>query len=128
MPKKYPLLVLLLLLCMPETGMGNERILINTLTNHEKSMPGVVFSHDGHIERLEKDDMDCTQCHISNDDGFSEKFKTVDSIPEKNRAAFMHKNCVQCHLKMKNTSGPNILACRSCHDQTKVDTQSRVQK
>lgn len=66
--------------------------------------------HDLHVAKAEAAGKDCTVCHI--DENY-EAFMAVDKEKtQDDKVAYLHKNCVSCH---KETGGPNITACRSCH-------------
>lgn len=69
--------------------------------------------HDKHVAKLEEKGKDCTVCHI--DDNY-ETFMAVDKEKtQDDKVAYLHKNCVKCHIELDD--GPNITACRSCHNE-----------
>ena len=126
MIKPYHFVVLLFLLGVmalpPAVTSAETMIPLNNLPNKIKKMPPVFFAHDRHVKRLEKENLDCISCHVYTDEGFCEKFLTSDQITEEKRAIFMHKNCVHCHTQINKNTGPDIIACRSCHKQLAATT------
>lgn len=83
-----------------------------------KEMAGIAMNmnmsdklHEIHTEALEDE---CTPCHYDDDYETFMGVSVYDSgMSEKARQDFVHKACVDCHVKMK--TGPSITECRSCH-------------
>ncbi len=77
-------------------------------------MPPMYFKHDKHIAVLEDD---CSKCHTSSDEFFLES----EGMDADKVVAYVHKECVSCHVKMKK--GPVLASCRSCHNDAVAEKE-----
>ena len=114
-----PLLCFLLLALgialFSDTARGEERIPITfpPLTTH--TMPPVFFTHDRHVEYMERSNAECTLCHRETDEGMSETFLDVKDQPEHRQIPYLHATCTACHRKAG--AGPRLVDCRVCHSK-----------
>ena len=95
-----------------------ERIPFALETLKASKMPPVFFSHEKHQEALEDLDDNCVLCHI---DG-SEYFLESENKSATDVVAYVHKECVSCHIKM--AKGPALASCRSCHNDAIAAAQA----
>lgn len=85
--------------------------------------PSVQFYHDLHTETLEKENTDCSLCHKSVDNKLSPKFMRVTDDNKQEVMDIYHNNCIGCHEKTEEETGPVI--CRDCHTKKTADVSSR---
>jgi hypothetical protein len=86
----------------------------------------VEFLHDAHTKALAVKKLDCTACHLTQNNRIYPKFKRFE---DKDRAAVMniyHDGCIACHGEMNlanEKTGP--IECNGCHAGTAIYTSSR---
>ncbi len=79
----------------------------------------VTFLHDKHTDALDKQNKDCTACHLSNPEKNSQSSKFM-RLKDTNRQEVMdiyHTNCQKCHRETARSglkSGP-VEKCGHCH-------------
>jgi hypothetical protein len=79
--------------------------------------PPVVFLHDLHTDAVEKQNKDCSACHLSEENRQSPKFKRLKDTNKQEVMDIYHGNCQQCHketAKARVKSGP-VEVCGQCH-------------
>jgi hypothetical protein len=79
--------------------------------------PPVVFLHDLHTDAVEKQNKDCSACHLSEENRLSPKFKRLKDTNRQEVMDLYHGNCQQCHRDTAKTgvkSGP-VEVCGQCH-------------
>ncbi len=100
---------------------------IITIDKIKKERPAVVFLHDKHVEALKKDKKDCSVCHSSNDNKFSQEFKR--EVKTKSLMDNYHDVCISCHKKQNAKKGSNKVltpvACAECHKEKVTVVSSR---
>jgi hypothetical protein len=79
--------------------------------------PAVPFLHELHTNALDKQNKDCTACHLSENDRQSTKFRRLKDLSRQEVMDIYHADCMQCH---KETSKAGIKAgpvekCGNCH-------------
>ncbi len=88
--------------------------------------PPVTYLHQKHTEALEKQNKDCSTCHLSQKDEasgqqrMSTKYMRLADTSKKEVMNIYHDNCIACHKEIKSAkekSGP--VDCGGCH-QTNV--------
>jgi len=82
------------------------------------SRPGVLFFHENHVKALEKENKDCSTCHLKGKDDqyMSMKFKRIKDFNSHETMDIYHNNCIECHKKIaerSKKSGP--VSCGECH-------------
>lgn len=78
--------------------------------------PPVEFLHDAHTEALAKKSLDCTACHLTENNRISPKFKRLKDTGRIEVMNVYHQECISCHGKMKTAhekTGP--VECDACH-------------
>lgn len=97
-----------------------DKISIHTMRQFgDLERPEVPFLHDAHTRALEKQDKDCTFCHLSENNRLSLKFKRILDSDQKALKEVYHGNCISCHREMlakKEKTGP--VTCGECHVKT----------
>lgn len=85
-----------------------------------QKMPPVFFSHEKHVEAVEKTGGDCFTCHVDGPSGMSEAFLNTETVPPNQAMAAAHTGCVSCHAGVKagEPTGPLLASCRSCHSES----------
>ncbi len=86
----------------------------------------VEFAHDKHTDALAKKNMDCTACHLRQNDQIYPKFKRIADTGRKEVMNIYHQGCISCHGKMnleKEKTGP--IECDDCHRKKNRYTSSR---
>jgi len=86
----------------------------------ELERPKVPFLHDAHADALDKEKKDCSECHPSEGNRLSPRFKRPLSSKDIGKSEFMdlyHSNCLGCH---KERTGAGLIAgpveeCGHCH-------------
>jgi hypothetical protein len=76
----------------------------------------VRFLHDAHTEALAKKKLDCSACHLKENDRYSPKFKRIKDTDRIKVMNLYHKECISCHGEMKvaqEKTGP--VECDDCH-------------
>jgi len=95
--------------------------------------PPVTYLHQKHTEALEKQNKDCSTCHLSQKDEasgqqrMSTKYMRLADTSKKDVMNIYHDNCIACHKEIKSAkekSGP--VDCGGCH-QTDVRVVSSWQ-
>ncbi|MGI9568820.1 MAG: cytochrome c3 family protein, partial [Desulfobulbia bacterium] len=79
--------------------------------------PPVVFLHDLHTDALEKQNKDCSACHLSEENRQSPRFKRLKDTSKQEVMDIYHVNCQQCHREVRKAgekSGP-VEVCGQCH-------------
>ena len=79
--------------------------------------PPVVFLHDLHTDAVEKQNKDCSACHLSEENRQSPKFKRLKDTSRQQVMDIYHLDCMQCHrevLKAGEKAGP-VEKCGECH-------------
>lgn len=132
-PKSLGMVGVMLIMGMllPSIGMAaasaaEARIPFILPTLKADKMPQVFFSHDRHVERLEKANKDCTVCHDDGPKGMSEYFLKSESKTAKTVVAYVHSECVRCHAATPAPTGPALASCRSCHDSRIAASQAKT--
>jgi hypothetical protein len=84
--------------------------------------PPVTFLHQKHSEAMEKNNKDCTACHLnetskhSDKQRMSTKYMRLKDTTKKEVMNIYHDNCIVCHRETKaagEKSGP--IDCGGCH-------------
>ena len=78
--------------------------------------PPVTFLHQKHTEAVEKQNKDCTACHLVEKDRLVTKYMRLKDTTQQEVMDIYHANCVACHKETaaaKQKSGP--LVCGECH-------------
>jgi hypothetical protein len=78
--------------------------------------PAVVFYHDKHTTAVEKQNKDCTACHLSEKKKRSLKFMRLKDENPETVMNIYHDNCIRCHTDTAaagEKSGP--VECGECH-------------
>ena len=130
--------VLGLALCIEAKDTGkivehrSDLITIDTLKSFgDLERPEVIFLHDLHTEALEKNNKDCSTCHLSeksSKDRLSFKFKRLEDTDKKQVMDIYHAECMGCHKEISasgQTSGP-IEVCGQCHKENTRLISSRL--
>jgi hypothetical protein len=79
--------------------------------------PAVLFLHDLHTNALDKQNKDCTACHLSEKDRQSPKFSRLKDISRQEVMDIYHTDCMSCHKEMSKAgikAGP-VEKCGQCH-------------
>ena len=79
--------------------------------------PPVVFFHDLHTDAVEKQNKDCSACHLSEENRQSSKFMRLQDTNKQEVMDIYHGNCQQCHKETTKAgvkSGP-VEVCGQCH-------------
>ncbi len=88
--------------------------------------PVVGFPHDTHTDFLEKNNKDCTTCHLLENEKLSPKFKRLRDIGKQEVMEIYHDNCIVCHRKNDlKAENPGPLECGECHSKRPRFTSSR---
>ena len=80
--------------------------------------PPVTFLHQKHTEAVEKQNKDCTACHLTEKDRLVTKYMRLKDTTQQEVMDIYHANCVACHKETaaaKQKSGP--LVCGECHKE-----------
>jgi hypothetical protein len=78
--------------------------------------PAVLFLHQKHTDALEKNNKDCTVCHLSEEGRLVSKYMRLQDTAKQEVMDIYHINCIACHkatAAAKETSGPVV--CGECH-------------
>ena len=76
----------------------------------------VEFLHDAHTKALAPKNLDCTACHLTEDNRIYPKFKRFEDTGRKEVMNIYHKGCIACHGEMRlarEKTGP--VDCDDCH-------------
>ncbi|MBU1056169.1 MAG: cytochrome C [Proteobacteria bacterium] len=87
--------------------------------------PPVEFLHNAHTEALAKKKMDCTACHLTDNDRIFLKFKRIKDTDRIEVMNIYHKGCISCHGEMKaagEKAGP--VECDGCHKEKTLYSSS----
>jgi hypothetical protein len=79
--------------------------------------PPVVFLHDLHTDAVEKQNKDCSACHLSEENRQSPKFKRLKDTSRQQVMDIYHLDCMQCHKEIRKAgekAGP-VEKCGQCH-------------
>ena len=79
--------------------------------------PPVVFLHDLHTDAVEKQNKDCSACHLSEENRQSPKFKRLKDTSRQQVMDIYHIDCMQCHREVRKAgekAGP-VEKCGQCH-------------
>jgi hypothetical protein len=93
--------------------------------------PGVIFLHDQHTDALEKQNKDCSACHVpepADKDRLSLKFKRIEDGSREDLMDLYHTECIGCHKETSavgKKAGP-IETCGDCHRKTSRWISSRA--
>lgn len=102
-------------------------IQIDTITAFGKlEKPPVEFLHDAHTKALAKKNIDCTACHLTDNNRISTKFKRIKDMGRIEVMNVYHKGCISCHGEMKvagEKAGP--VECDGCHMEKAVYSSLR---
>lgn len=88
--------------------------------------PPVEFLHDAHTQALSKKKLDCTACHLTENNRIFPKFKRTKDLDRIEVMNIYHKECISCHGEMKvaqEKSGP--VECDGCHRENAIYSSSR---
>jgi hypothetical protein len=86
----------------------------------------VEFLHDTHTKALAKKNMDCTACHLTENNRIFPKFKRIKDMDRIEVMNVYHKGCISCHGEMKvarEKAGP--VECDGCHSEKALYSSSR---
>jgi len=86
----------------------------------------VVFLHEKHTTALANKNMDCTACHLMQNDRMYPKFKRIKDTDRIEVMNIYHQGCISCHGEMKiakEKTGP--VECDDCHWENDHYTSSR---
>lgn len=117
------LLLLPLAACKPDTAAGKEAgrpdlILIDGLARFGplESTP-VPFLHDMHMEIVQKDNRDCTACHLETAKGvLSQTYMRLEDTDRQTVMDVYHENCLACHKETARSGKPSgPVTCGECH-------------
>ena len=78
--------------------------------------PPVVYLHEKHSDAVEKQNKDCSACHLVQDGRQSIKFKRLQDTTKNQIMDLYHAECIDCHNQTAaagNKSGP--VTCGQCH-------------
>ncbi len=117
--------------CSQNTPQKADAIFINTLKSFGPlEREEVPFLHDAHTDALDKQNKDCSTCHLSTEFSgekiLSLKFKRLEDKSRKQVMEVYHSECIFCHKEMNDTgakSGP-IELCGECHIKDPLYTSS----
>jgi hypothetical protein len=76
----------------------------------------VFFLHQKHTEALERQNKDCSACHLSENNVRSNKFMRLENTDRQAVMDIYHDNCISCHRETaaaNQKSGP--IVCGECH-------------
>ncbi len=86
----------------------------------------VSFPHDTHTDILEKNNKDCTTCHLLENEKFSPKFKRLKDTDKQEVMEIYHNNCITCHRENEiKAENPGPLECGACHSKLPRFASSR---
>ncbi|MBC8443803.1 MAG: cytochrome C [Deltaproteobacteria bacterium] len=86
----------------------------------------VRFPHDVHTDILEKNNKDCSVCHLLENDKFSQKFKRLEDTDKQEVMEIYHNNCIGCHRENEvKAETPGPLECGECHSKRPRFASSR---
>jgi len=80
--------------------------------------PPVIFLHEKHSDAVEKQNKDCSACHLKEESRQSIKFKRLKDTAKKTTMDLYHAECIDCHNQtaaVGQKSGP--VTCGQCHRQ-----------
>ena len=80
--------------------------------------PPVTFLHQKHTEAVEKQNKDCTACHLTEKDRLVTKYMRLKDTTQQEVMDIYHANCIACHKETaaaKQKSGPVV--CGECHKE-----------
>lgn len=109
-----------------QSSSRSDMILIDGLESlGSLERPAVIFLHDLHTDAVEKQNKDCTACHLlvkedpnlPKPERLSLKFKRLDDSDKQEVMNLYHSECMSCHKEMSDTAektGP-VEACGECH-------------
>jgi len=82
--------------------------------------PAVVFLHDLHTDALEKQNKDCSACHLTDKDRRSPKYERLKDTNKQEVMNIYHLNCQQCHKEVRQAGekGGPVEKCGECHRTT----------
>ncbi|UCF91084.1 MAG: hypothetical protein JSW39_22825 [Desulfobacterales bacterium] len=78
--------------------------------------PAVIFLHGRHTAALEKQNKDCTVCHLTEKERLSPKYMRLKDTSKQAVMDAYHSNCIACHRQTSaanEKSGPVV--CGECH-------------
>jgi len=78
--------------------------------------PPVVYLHEKHSDAVEKQNKDCSVCHLTEESRQSIKFKRLKDTTKKQIMDLYHAECIDCHNQTaaaNQKSGP--VTCGQCH-------------
>ena len=78
--------------------------------------PPVIYLHEQHSDAVEKQNKDCSVCHLKQDDRQSIKFKRLKDTTKSRIMDLYHTECIDCHNQSAaagQKSGP--VTCGQCH-------------
>ena len=76
----------------------------------------VFFLHQKHTEALERQNKDCSACHLPENNVRSNKFMRLENTDRQALMDIYHDNCISCHRETaaaNQKSGP--IVCGECH-------------
>ena len=100
-----------------------ERIPITFPEIKSPELPPVFFTHEKHMEYVERLKGDCTSCHVETEEGMSPDFLHIKKQPADKQVAYIHAACTDCHAKAN--AGPRLVECRTCHDRQVAQAQAQ---
>ncbi len=80
--------------------------------------PPVTYFHEKHSDAVEKQNKDCSVCHLKQEARQSLKFKRLQNTTKKQVMDLYHRECIDCHNQTAaagQQSGP--VTCGQCHRQ-----------
>ncbi len=80
--------------------------------------PPVLFLHDLHTKTLEKEEKNCSLCHLDDKHYLSIKFMRLKNSGKNIIKTLFHDNCQKCHQEMaasQKKAGP--VDCKGCHSE-----------
>ncbi len=86
----------------------------------------VEFLHDAHTKALAAKNLDCTACHLTQNNRIFPKFKRLEDKDRQEVMNIYHQGCIACHGEMnlaKEKTGP--IDCDDCHSTSVQYLSSR---
>jgi hypothetical protein len=77
--------------------------------------PPVVFLHEKHSDAVEKQNKNCTACHLQDKERRSLKFKRLEDTSRQASMDIYHTECVGCHKEMAAAQKSGPVTCGECH-------------
>lgn len=134
LPKSVILLIIFILNCYGTyaTGGGKNQevfesarsdiVIIDSMKQFGPlERPAVTFLHDLHTEALQKQEKNCSSCHLQNKNRLSLEFKNSKGMQKKKLMDLYHSACIGCHKEnttARLSTGP--VECGGCHRKMRI--------